>query len=166
MPLFDHAALLLQELLGQHPWYAEPLEIAATRARRHLTNERLRVELRLRLAAHSRHAVDGTDCVLEVDSAPAAVEREREWQTQLDGSQVRRPDGSQARRPDGSQVRRPDGEASRSAPADSEAGCVQGPPVVFENDINLMDLVEDMQDIYRAFHANIGAQTPNPTHLS
>ena len=38
------ALFLLQELLSQHPWYAEPLEIAASRARKHLNNERLRVE--------------------------------------------------------------------------------------------------------------------------
>jgi hypothetical protein len=120
--LFDHMSALLQEQLEAHPWYAEPLRVAAERARKHLGSERLRVHGALKIELSVDSAQDGArESHLVVEGMPCAIEADE---------------------------REDDGPTSPSR-ATSSGVCA-----TFEIDINLLDLVTDVQDIYRSFLAN------------
>ena len=120
--LFDHMNALLQEQLEAHPWYAEPLRVAAERARKHLGSERLRVHGALKIELSVDNAQDGArESHLVVEGMPCAIEADE---------------------------REDDGPSSPSR-ATSSGVCA-----TFEIDINLLDLVTDVQDIYRSFLAN------------
>lgn len=127
--LFDHMNALLQEQLEAHPWYAEPLRVAAERARKHLGSERLRVHGALKIELSVDSAQDGArESHLVVEGMPRAM--------------LGMPCAIEA------DEREDDGPSSPSR-ATSSGVCA-----TFEIDINLLDLVTDVQDIYRSFLAN------------
>ena len=121
--LFDHLSGLLQEQLVTHPWYAEPLRIAAERARKYLSSEVLHVQSALRLEL----SVEGGECHLIVEGVPGAMEPPAVDEEHDAAAHA----------------------TSHSATATDATVCA-----TFTNDINLLDLVADVQDIYRSFIHN------------
>ena len=127
--LFDHMNALLQEQLEAHPWYAEPLRVAAERARKHLGSERLRVHGALKIEMSVDSAQDGArESHLVVEGMPRAM--------------LGIPCAIEA------------DEREDDCPSSPSRATSSGVCATFEIDINLLDLVTDVQDIYRSFLAN------------
>ena len=127
--LFDHMSALLQEQLEVHPWYAEPLRVAAERARKHLGSERLRVHGALKIELSVDSAQDGArESHLVVEGVPRAML--------------------------GMPCATEEDEHEEDGPSSPSRATSSGVCATFEIDINLLDLVTDVQDIYRSFLAN------------
>lgn len=134
--LFDHLADLLQEHLARHPWYAEPLRIAAARARQHLKSPKLRVSTAVKITA----VVEGEECHVTVEGVP----EEAEVAAQSGGEEGQH-DIPHAEGPD--------------------APLVGGICGNFQNEFNLQDTYEDVLDIYQSFTDHLASQSATPLHL-
>jgi hypothetical protein len=129
--LFDHLEGILQEQLARHPWYAEPLRIACERARVHLGSLNLRVSSALKISA----SVENGECFITIEGVPEAAER------------------AAATREAGTKLPTP------MCAEDSEGGGLGSDGCgTFTNEINLLDLVADVQDIYRSFYENVSGE--------
>ena len=135
--LFDHLAELLQEQLTRHPWYAEPLRIACERARLHLGSSRLRVSSALKVDM----SVDGNECFVVVEGIPEAAET----------AAASSPESGKSDAAGISMT----SDAVPISDGDSATGAECG---TFINEINLLDLVTDVQDIYNSFYKNVAGE--------
>ena len=125
---------LLQEQLTQHPWYAEPLRIAADRARKYLDSEDLHVQSALKCELR---LVDDGECELTIEGIPAALSVAEEVKADTEAEKNAEIGGLAA-------------TADGSGGTESEDGTC----ATFTNKVNLLDFFEDVQDIYRSFMTN------------
>ena len=132
--LFGHVSELLQEQLTQHPWYAEPLRIAADRARKYLDSEDLHVQSALKCELR---LVDDGECELTIEGIPAALSVAEEVKADTEAEKNAEIGGLAA-------------TADGSGGTESEDGTC----ATFTNKVNLLDFFEDVQDIYRSFMTN------------
>ena len=163
--LFDHMKELLQELLTRHPWYAEPLRVASERARKHLASKSLRVTSSLKIDAR----VEGDECYVTIEGVPDdAVSTSTEAAHASEVGEMDQADLDQADPLEAStDATSPAGGAMDTAAGDgsvaSEQSLRAAVCATFTNEVNLLDLVADVQDIYRSFTTNIAtSQTPRP----
>ena len=134
------AAVLLDQNLAVYTWYREPLMIALDRISRHLHSPKLQIQHSLLLNAASTgepgsftiHMAGADDCETESAGAAAAAAVAAVAAVAED-------------------------EAAAAAEVAPEPGGIG--VLVFRNEINLMDFVTDMHDIYTAFATNITAQS-------
>ena len=139
--LFDHLTSLLQEQLARHPWYAEPLRVASERARVHLASSRLRVTSALKVIA----VVEEEECYVTIEGVPETAEVSTEGHAAA-------ADGAEAA----------DDEEEMMPMEKLHHDVAVRPPTgvycaTFTNEVKIMDLVADVQDIYRSFTENLNS---------
>ena len=158
--LFDHLTELLQEMLIKHPWYAEPLRIASERARVHLRSSKLCVTGALKIIA----MVEDGECFVTIEGVPEPKEvRQEAMQAKPSASDAALDDGTEE---EGKKKKGHHRRNSSSSTFDVSMDQLHAdvPNVLsgtycatFTNEINLLDLVADVQDIYRSFTAQVAS---------